>query len=527
MGEALGRITVAVLAMITVFPSILLATDAQKMEPSTSTLTILHTNDLHGHLMAWKGWEEPLLGKTVGGADRLATVINQIRDSVGSDKLLVLDGGDTFGDTMLAAETQGRAVVEVMNVIGYDAMVVGNHDPDFTIDVLRERIHEAHFAVLAANLIDSQTGQPSIQPALIREVAGVKVGVVGLAYPNTALTTLHRNLTGITFLPAVETARQWVPRLREEGAQLIVVLSHCGLGADIALAQIIEGIDVIIGGHSHNRVESPIQVGRTVIVQAGAHGSDVGRLDLSIRNGGIVGFTGKLITVDNSVYAPDLAMAGLVQKLRDLYRHRLEKTVGHASEAIPRAQTIAGPRPQARAAESPLDSLFADILREVLLVDVVLLPGLGYGVAIGPGPVTEAALRNVLPHESHMITMRLTGTDLLELLEQAVENVLTKDPHEKVGGILQVSGMTFTYTSHKAYPTRVQVAAVLGKPLVQDKVYEVATNSLLAQGGHRHQTFLNGKDRTDKGSQYEMIREWFLRHGPIQAPRSGRIRTIQ
>ncbi len=515
----------ALLLMVVLLPPFMTEAGDKKMN-GTSTFTILHTNDLHGHLTAWRGWEGPLAGKTLGGADRIATVIKQVRQSVGAEHLLVLDAGDTFGDTMLAAETQGHAVVEVMNALGYDAMALGNHDPDFSMEVLHDRIRQARFAVLAANMLDAETGQQSIQPSLIREVAGVRIGILGLAYPQTALTTAEKNLRGVTFQSAVDTARRWVPRLRSQGAQVIVALSHGGLGADVSLAREVEDIDVIIGGHSHNRIEEPIREGHTLIVQAGAHGSDVGRLDVSISDGRIASAHHRLVMLDHDIVSSDPAVATLLHTLREPYRDRLEEPLGIATETIPRAQTLAGPRPRIRDAESPVDSLFADILREKLHVQVVFLPGVGYGVALGPGMVTAEALRNMLPHDSQMVTMMLTGVQLREILEQAVDNVVTDDSEKKVGGMIQVSGMTFAYNPAKPYSDRVQRAYVQGQTLRSDQVYRVATNSLLAGGGHRYRTFLEGQDRQKRGMQYEILREWFSRESSIQAPPPGRIQVI-
>lgn len=514
------------LLMIQLVSPLITEAGDKKMSGTTSTITILHTNDLHGHLTGWPGWEGPFAGKTLGGADRIATVIKQVRQSVGADHLLVLDAGDTFGDTMLASETKGQAVVEVMNALGYDAMALGNHDPDFSMEVLRERIRQAGFAVLAANMLDAETGQPSIQPSLIREVAGVQIGIVGLAYPQTALTTAEENLRGVTFHSAVDTARRWVPRLRSQGAQVIVALSHAGLGADMALARAVDGIDVIVGGHSHNRIEEPIREGHTLIVHAGAHGSDVGRLDVTISDGRMTTAHHRLVMLDHDIVSSDPAVASLLRTLREPYRDRLEEPLGLATQAIPRSQTLAGPHPRIRDAESPVDSLFADILREKLHVQVVFLPGVGYGVALGPGTVTAEALRNMLPHDSQMVMMMLTGAQLREILEQAVENVVTDDPEKKVGGMIQVSGMMFTYNPAKPYPNRVQSAHVGGQALRSDQVYWVATNSLLAGGGHRYRTFMAGQDRQERGSQYELLREWFSRQSPIEAPAPGRIQVV-
>lgn len=493
----------------------------------SATLTILHTNDLHGHVTAWRGWEGALEGKTLGGMAVLATVVKQIRDSVGTERVLLVDAGDALSDTMLAAETRGHAVVRLMNAIGYDAMVIGNHGLDFTMETLQERIHEARFAVLAANLIDVQTQQTPLQPAMTIERGGLNVGIVGLAYPHTALTTQQENVAGVRFLGAAETVQKWVPQLRRQGADVIVVLSHLGLGGDMALAREIENIDVIVGGHSHNRVEVPIQIGRTVIVQAGAHGSDLGRLNLTVLDGHIQSHQGHLMVLDHDVYEPDSEVAALVEKLRQPYRVQLEAGVFTAGRTIPRAQTLAGSTPRRRDAESPADELFADLLAEVLDVDVVLLPGVGYGVALGPGLVTAEQLGNLLPHESQVVTMKLRGKQVQDILEQSIENVVTGDPNERVGGMIQVSGLAFAYDPKRPAYDRLRWVTVRGEELEHERLYDVATNSLLAQGGHGYAAFLQGIDRKDRGSQYELIRDQLKRRQTVEPPMARRIQVIR
>ena len=276
---------------------------AQAADPKM--LTILHTNDLHGHIRPWLGWEGELAGKTIGGFDRIAAVVKQVRAE--TPNVLLLDAGDALGDTMIADLTKGRAILELMNAVGYDAMSIGNHEPDFTTAALREWIANAEFPVLAANVTERATGKLFTKPYIVREIGGIEVGILGLAYPNTPLTTGMKNVEDVEFGPAVEAARRFTPELKREGAQLIIALTHLGLGADKKLAEAVPEIDVIVGGHSHNRMSDALQVGRTLIVQAGAHGSDVGRLDLTLTDGRITKHDRKLIELDNTVVPSDRA----------------------------------------------------------------------------------------------------------------------------------------------------------------------------------------------------------------------------
>lgn len=217
-------------------------------------IVILHTNDLHGHLLGWRGWEGALKGKMIGGAARLATAIVHARKDAPESNLL-LDAGDLIGDTMIADLTKGEALIKVFNHLNYDALTFGNHEPDFGIGTLRERMKEAEFPFVAANLVTKDGAEPFAAPFVLKKLDGITVGLLGLTYPKTPWTTAKKNVAEVTFQDPIETAERELPKLRAAGAELVVVISHLGLSGDQKLAQAVEGIDVIVGGHSHNRME--------------------------------------------------------------------------------------------------------------------------------------------------------------------------------------------------------------------------------------------------------------------------------
>ncbi len=472
-------------------------------------ITILHTNDIHGHVTEWRGWEGDLAGKTVGGFDRLATAVKQARTRAGEANVLLLDAGDAIGDTMLADLTKGRAVLDLMASLHYDAMALGNHEPDFSAATLRGYIAEAKVPMLAANL--RAENELIARPYLIKEVAGVKVGLLALAYPNTPLTTAKKNVERLEWeSDSAAVARRFIPQMRGEGAELIILLTHLGLGADQKLAAAVPGIDVIVGGHSHNRMKHALRVGSTLIVQAGAHLSDLGVLELRVRDGKIAGFERRLLPLTG---ARDPEVTKQIEVLRKPFAEQLEESLGEATAPIVRAQTLAGDDPRQRDEQSPADSLFADILRAQTRSDLALLPGVGYGVAIPTGPITAESLRNLVPHESKVVTMRLTGVQVRAILAQAVENAYTSDPLRKVGGMIQVSGLHFTHDQTK----------VLEDSLEPARVYRVATNSMLAAGGHRYGTFLDGKGQEEQGSQFQMIANWIKTQKTVHTPDDVRI----
>lgn len=484
-------------------------------------LTILHTNDLHGHVYSWTGWEGELEGKTLGGLDRVGGAIKQVRETVGKDRVLLLDAGDALGDTRIATETKGQAIIEIMNAIDYDAMVIGNHEVDFTKEVLKERMQQARFPLLAANIVDGKSNSPFAKPFVMKTVNGIKVGIVGLAYANTPLTTARKNVTGLKFEAPQSVAAKLIPQLRSAGAQITVVLSHSGLGADRELAKVVPGIDVIIGGHSHNRMKEALREGQTLIVQAGAHGSDLGRLDLTIEDGRITSHRRSLIVLDEKAVAADPQIAQLIAAKYG--KRDQDPPLGEAIGPIVRAQTLAAQEPEKRDQQSPADSLFADILRVRSGADVALLPGVGYGVAIVKPTITEDHLANLVPHESKTVTMTLTGAQLIETLEQAVENVYTQDTAKKVGGMIQVSGLLFRYDPQRPFGERV-IELRIGENHVDPKRdYRVVTNSLLAEGGHNYKAFVLGKEKREGEPMYNIIKNAIVELKEVRAPQDRRI----
>ena len=200
--------------------------------------------------------------------------------------------------------------------------------------------------------------------------------------------------------------------------------------------------------------------------------------------------------------------------------------MGVARDWLVRAQTLAGQEARKRDQESPVDSLFADIVREETRADVALLPGVGYGVAIPPGPITAAQLRQLVPHDGKVFTMQLAGAQLRDILEQSVENTFSDDPATRVGGMIQVAGIRFRFDPRRSHGRRVLEIATLSGDWDHGRKYLVATNSLLAQGGHNYREFLRAENVKQRQAQYEMVKRWIKEHSPVRTPPLGRIRRV-
>ncbi len=261
--------------------------------PGVETLTILHTNDLHAHLL-------PEGGR--GGFANVAAFIKEVRRT--RERVLVLNGGDMVQGTPVSTLFSGTPIYEILNACGYDAAVLGNHDFDYDLEKVAEYRKIAAYPVLSANVLMNEK-LVADEAAHVFDIKGLKVGVVGL--------TTREFISGVTILPPEAMAKRYVPELRRQ-CDLIVALTHLGVEEDKELAGTTRGIDVIVGGHSHTAIAKPLKVGETLIVQAGCYGRWVGELNLKVDRKGkkVVDYDGRLVAIPAGNLPPDPAVQKLV-----------------------------------------------------------------------------------------------------------------------------------------------------------------------------------------------------------------------
>jgi len=471
---------------------------------SAEVLTILHINDLHGWLLPAPRPEE---GAQEGGLARIAALVERER----SPETILLAGGDLMQGTNISNFFGGRPVIEALNAMGLDASAVGNHEFDYGLETFRKRAAEADFPFLAANIARDKT--PFLSPYILLERGGVSIAIFGLTTEDTPILTHPENVKALTFLSPRETARDLVPELRRR-ADLVICLSHLGLAADLELAANIEGIDVIVGGHTHTKMTEPLQVGATVIVQAFERGAFLGRLDLRLEGGRVKAFEGKLLPVDGSA-GEDRAVADLVESYRLEAGSRMDEVVGRA------AVDFAGAKEQVRGGETNLGSLIADVIREAAAAEAAIMNGGGIGAGIPAGAVTVAHLYNTLPFDSYVVAFSLTGREIRRALERGVSG-----DGARGGGFPQVSGMAFSFDPGLPPGRRVLEVKVGGELLDDSRLYRVATNDFLAAGGDGYEVFA-GKDPvfSDSGTFLrDLLAGYWRKKGDMASPAVGRIR---
>lgn len=394
------------------------------MGDRSGRFTLIQQNDIHAQLeVHWElfrgdGREEY---RRVGGIARAAAVAEAIKRETGA--ALLVDCGDAIHGTLPAMRTEGRVVVPALNAEGVDLFVPGNWEYGFGPDALRQRAAEMRFPVLAANLRDAGDGEPVFPGTLVREIGGVRVGFIGLTSPIIPRMS-PRFAAGLRFLDEREALASAVEELRGgERCDVVVLVSHLGFAQDVALVRSIDGVDVVLSGHTHNRLARPAVVAGTILIQSGFSGSFLGRLELEVTTGRISGWRHELVALDESI-EPDGDVRALVEEGLAPWRAEMDEQVGHTEVALHRMALL----------ETPMDNLIVDAYQAITGSDVAFSHGWRFAPPVPAGPITTADLWAMVPTDPELFTARVSGRQLLAFLEADLDNVFAGDALQQAGG---------------------------------------------------------------------------------------------
>jgi 5'-nucleotidase / UDP-sugar diphosphatase len=470
-------------------------------------LVILHVNDFHGRVF-------PYVDKNVdpvapsGGAAYLAAMVADQRER-NSDGVILLSAGDMFQGTPVSNIFRGKPVVEMMNRLRFDAMTLGNHEFDWGRAVLADIVSQASFPFVSANVKDGQgRSLEGTRPYVIVERKGLKVAIIGLSTPETAYTTKPDNVTGLTFLDPVTVLPQLISEVKGKGVQLVVLLTHLGLDEDKKVAAAVQGIDVIVGGHTHTVATNPVVVGKSIVTQAGYNGLYLGALELTVdeKSGAIIKATekGELLRVSA---APHARFDGEMKKMADAYglavKTKFEQVV--AETTVPLLRRFDG--------ESVSGDVITDAMKAASGATIAFQNSGGIRADIPAGKITMEQIYTVLPFDNEVIAMDLQGADIIALLERAVKQ-------DK--GVLQASGVKVVYLKGpKGF--QVDEVTVDGRPIDPTKPYRIATNDFLSSAGDDFREFLKGRNIVHKGVLRDVFADYVRTNSPVSAPPGGRI----
>ena len=404
----------------------------------------------------------------VGGLDRIATLVAAVRAERG-DRVLLLDGGDSWQGSWTALQTRGADMVEVANLLGVDAMTA-HWEFTYGQDRVEELIEQLAFPFLAQNVRDVDWEEPVFDGVAYFERGGIKVAVIGQAFPYTPIANPRWMIPQWSFGIREDELRELVREAREEeGAELVVLLSHNGFDVDHKLAARVEGIDVILTGHTHDAMPRPMRVGNTLLVATGSHGKFVSRLDIEIRGGRIADFAYKLMPVLADAIEPDPEMAARIAEIRAPYAEALTEVVGRTEIPLYRRGNFNG----------TFDDVICAALMEGRDAEIALSPGFRWGTSLPSG---EAITREFVYSHTAMTypqvyRLEMTGAQLKAIFEDVADNLFNPDPYYQQGGdMVRVGGLAYRIAPEAEMGNRIRDLRLIttDEPLEAAKSYVVA-----------------------------------------------------
>nr|WP_295106014.1 bifunctional metallophosphatase/5'-nucleotidase [uncultured Caulobacter sp.] len=477
---------------------------------SSHNITILQINDLHGYLEPHpeliRAGDQSVF-TTLGGLARIATLYRQVRDET-NGAVLALDNGDTFHGTFVAVQSKGAALAAPMNALGIDAMTA-HWEFAYGPAGFKKLAAQLNYPVLAINCYDKSTGELVFKPYEVFERGGLRIGVIGMACPIVDKTMPPSFSEGIRFTIGREELPGWIERLRDvEAVDLVVVLSHLGFPQDVKLAREVDGIDVLVSGHTHNRMAAPVIENGAIIFQSGCHGAFIGRLDLEVRDRKVVAHTHRLIPIDESL-AEEPAMRSLVEEALAPHRTMLNEVVGHTKTGLDRYSMLS----------ASMDDVLLEAIATAAGVDIAFSNGWRYGAPIPPGPVTMNDLWNMIPMNPPVSVVDVTGSEICALLEENLERAFAADPFDQMGGyVKRCRGLNLYIKVENPRGRRIDRLFVAGRPVEPDMTYRVAF--VTAQGVPSKY----GRNRRDLDIRaIDALRSYFAEKTPL---RLGPQRTV-
>lgn len=442
---------------------------AQTSGAQQVAIRVLHVNDFHGVAEPTRSKS----GEQIGGIAWLSSRVNELRREHPS---LLLAAGDMISGSTWTNLFQGRSVIELMNEMKFDAMVLGNHEFDFGTSVLQQRMAEAGFPVLAANVF----GLDGLAGFAVREVNGIRIGIIGVVTEETPIVTSPRNVAGLSFRSAEAAVNEIVAQMRER-ADFLIILTHLGHTEDRALAQRIKGPVLIVGGHSHTRVQEPAVVNGNTVVQAWEYAKTLGVVDIMFEDRKVVSINGRLEEIEPRA-EPDPAVGRIVSKYAMLVDEELNAKLGETEVWLDGLHV--------RSKETNLGNLIADIVRATAGAEAAIIAGGSVRASVPKGAVTKKQVYAAAPFDSRIVAIRMKGRHIRSALEHGLSFF-----GESSAKFPQVSGIRFAYRKSADGTARIETLHIGAYAVEDDKEYIVATDDFLAAGGDGYAVFREAAGR--------------------------------
>jgi 2',3'-cyclic-nucleotide 2'-phosphodiesterase / 3'-nucleotidase len=525
-------------------------TIANRVAPDRVQITILGTTDLHGNINPIDYYTNKPDNR---GLAKIATLIKRIRKE--QPNVVLVDSGDTIQGTPLESFHNRKnnqppdPMMLVMNSLLYDAMAVGNHEYNFGLKVLEKARSEARFPWLSANTYDTATKEPHYKPYIVKEVAGVRIGILGLTTPGIPNWDNPPNYAGLEFHVPVAEATKWIPVLREkEKADIVVIAMHMGLGEDlrtgevnpgqvpheneaIAIAKQVPGIDLIFMGHTHREVPS-LYINGVLLMQANYWGRHLARADLYLQKSDsgwkVYAASARTIPSEDRV-EPDPGVTKLAESYDRETQAWLNRAIGESARELTAKE--------ARFRDTAILDLIQRVQLEAGKADVSMVASFNAEARIAKGPVTVRDIAGLYVYENTLAVLEVTGQQLRDALEHSAKYFRAYEPGKSAADLIDekipafnfdiAEGVTYELDISKPFGLRIQNLSFRGQPVRPDQKFRLATNNYRVNGGGGYTMYKDAPVVFRSSEEIrELIIDWVERHKTVPVEPSNNWRIV-
>jgi 2',3'-cyclic-nucleotide 2'-phosphodiesterase (5'-nucleotidase family) len=493
-------------------------------------ITLLHTADIHSQLYTHDEFfveNGQVVYKKRGGLAVLKSMVNAIR-SENPENTLLIDGGDCFQGGGLAALTQGRALVPLMNNIGYDIMLPGNWEVVYGKEMMLKDLGGYQAIKICANMFhdtdDYHHDDLLFSPYCTKSIGGIKIGFIGYTDPAVPKRQPPAFSKGIRFTKPIENVAKYIKILKEyEQCKMIFLLTHMGLAQQVHLANQaeVEGADHIFGADTHERVRQPIKGKHATVTEPGSFGSFISRFDIVVEEGNIKDKLYQLLEVNPDKHKQDKEMVSLIEKEREPYNAELNTIIGSTRAPLVRYYVM----------ETPMDNLITNAIMWKFKPDVAISNGYRFCPPLVPDRktglafITKDYLWSMLPINSEVKSGYVSGKQIWDWLEVELHNVFAQNPAERFGGwVVRMQGLKLNFTMNQAFTKRINWITINNTPIDLNKEYEVAScirpgdpDNFLCRLSHVKEPMLKGIDL------HQTMIEYLAIHSPVTPFIEGRV----
>ena len=488
------------------------------------TITILQTADIHAYLNQHEELfveNDAIVFRKAGGLAQIKTLTDSIRNE-NPDGTLLIDGGDFIQGSGASVRSQGKIFPPIVKAMNYDLLIPGNWEVIYGKQIMMEVMNSYNTQVIAANMLDDTTNNSLFPPYWITEKKGVKIGFIAYNDPEVPERQNPEYSKGITFTAVEKNLAALIGQLREnEKVDVLFLVTHLGISKQLMLSNnpAAKGVDFILGNDTHERIRIPIEGKYAKVVEPGAFGSFVGRLDLKVKDKKNVSYDYELMEVSPKKYTADKELQQIIDKANLPYQEEMQTVLGYTTTPMYRYLVV----------ENPMDNFITDALLWKTGVDFATSNGFRFGVPIvpdasGKAAITKGDLWRMLPVDENMKIGKVSGQQIQDWLEKEINNVFASNYEDRFGGwLVRFSGLTLKFNSSHTKGNRIESITIQEKPLDLNKMYTMASCN---RTGEPLTTMCRMKNATDVKIQdytlHNAVEDYLKAKGTVSPHLNGR-----